>query len=431
VKINKKERKMKIAIHRLKMLIKESMLQFPIGYMTSLNQSFETEVLSTKENYRILKVINRFPDGCQVVLEMIFLDVRIPGELSLYLAEITTLDKMGNISDECYKKGYASNTLTKFLKISDAYNIEIDLTAASQDIKRFPNRQLVDFYKRHGFENYGNPNKSWVEMSRERKSIREMYSPNFEFMSLMSDVGSPMVKQIVKYLIPYKDRLSFEIKDTSDSIDIKMNFDGGYVGEIGADFVGDMCKNCYIVGLSRTAAGELADPDFPAGQKEMYRRIHPAFQIKGYGPILYELCLELVSRRGPDIYLTPDRDSLSPDAYKVWEYYFYKRDDVEKTQLDPAAIPGSHNSIPEKFKHTPFDDSDDCDNQTSEIYYQQPLNKKTEAQIYSQGPEDDHLIDQMFKDYMDHVVNSDPIMKGYRKNSTPFLSVITKLRMIK
>ena len=26
----------------------------------------------------------------------------------------------------------------------------------------------------------------------------------------------------------------------------------------------------------------------------------------------------------------------------------------------------------------------------------------------------------MFKDYMHHVINDDPIMKGYRKNSFPF-----------
>lgn len=41
-----------------------------------------------------------------------------------------------------------------------------------------------------------------------------MYSPNFELMGIMSDIGSPMVKQLAKYVIPYQGRVSFEIEDS-------------------------------------------------------------------------------------------------------------------------------------------------------------------------------------------------------------------------
>ena len=148
------------------------MLNFPINYFDGLSKSFETEILSipgSNKNYRVLKLVKRFSDGCQVIIENIFLDVSESGEFNIYLAEIATLGSDGEISDECYRKGYANDALTEFLKISDQYKIEIDLTAASQDKQKFPNRKLVDFYQGHGFEYGGNPNKGWVEMYRPRK----------------------------------------------------------------------------------------------------------------------------------------------------------------------------------------------------------------------------------------------------------------------
>jgi hypothetical protein len=137
--------------------------------MDDLSLSFETSIEPAKDNYRILKLTKRFPDGCQVTIENIFFDVNAPGEFNLYLAELATLGANGEINDECYRKGYASSALSEFLDISDRYGIEVDLTAASQDKEKFPNRKLVSFYNAHGFEHYGNPNKGTVEMTRPRK----------------------------------------------------------------------------------------------------------------------------------------------------------------------------------------------------------------------------------------------------------------------
>ena len=105
-----------------------------------------------------------------------------------------------------------------------------------------------------------------------RKLIKEMYSPNFEFISLMSDIGSPMVKQLAKYLIPYKDRLKFDIGEDSMSIDIAMILDGFQIGRIGADFLGDMCNNCFVVGFSETVGGNLAHEIFAPREKKIYSR---------------------------------------------------------------------------------------------------------------------------------------------------------------
>ena len=160
---------MKLTRKQLKNIILESMLDFPVSYMDELSRSFQTEIQPSKDNYRILKLTKTFPDGCKVIIENIFLDVRGSGNLNLYLAELATLDANGEVNDECYRKGYARSALSEFLKISDRYSIEVDLTAASQDSEKFPNRKLVDFYNDHGFQHYGNPNKGTVEMSRPRK----------------------------------------------------------------------------------------------------------------------------------------------------------------------------------------------------------------------------------------------------------------------
>jgi len=163
---------MKIERKRLRKLIQESMLNFPISYMDELSRHFETEVQSipgSNKNYRVLKLTKRFPGGCQVIIINMFLNVYKSGEFNLYLAELATLDSSGNINDECYRKGYANSAMSMFLRISDKYNIEVDLTAASQDVDKFPNRKLVSFYNDHGFQHYGNPNKGTVEMTRPRK----------------------------------------------------------------------------------------------------------------------------------------------------------------------------------------------------------------------------------------------------------------------
>ena len=52
---------------------------------------------------------------------------------------------------------------------------------------------------------------------------------------------------------------------------------------------------------------------------------------KGFGPLLYEVAIEFLSRYG--IPLTSDRVSVSDDARKVWST-FQKRADVEAHQLD-------------------------------------------------------------------------------------------------
>lgn len=70
------------------------------------------------------------------------------------------------------------------------------------------------------------------------------------------------------------------------------------------------CLNAFIVGWSKT-------------------------NVKGLGPFVYDLLLELAGETG----VTPDRESVSKSASKVWKYYFFNRNDVEKKPLDDIINP--------------------------------------------------------------------------------------------
>ena len=260
-----------------------------------------------------------------------------------------------------------------------------------------------------------------------RRLIKEMANPKPKFPG----IGESITNKIETYIIPYKDRVRFEINDGSDSIEVNMYLHlidkttkmvsekKVLIGTVIADFVGDMCADCYIVGLSGTLGGENRTKRVIFGfRDDLVDDDDSLFKYGSYGPLLYEICLEVVSKKG-NAYMTCDKNSLEPAAYNVWAYYMFERSDVEieKFQLDPMRIP-------REFRITPDDPSDDCDtglpptNDTAEEFYM----ANTSRLIYSQGPDDDQK--GMFKAYTDYLIEKDPIMKGYRKNSTPLLDLI-------
>ena len=52
----------------------------------------------------------------------------------------------------------------------------------------------------------------------------------------------------------------------------------------------------------------------------------------GWGPLLYDVAIEQATISGNG--LTSDRESVSPQAQRVWNYYLNNRSDVEEHQLD-------------------------------------------------------------------------------------------------
>ena len=73
---------------------------------------------------------------------------------------------------------------------------------------------------------------------------------------------------------------------------------------------------------------EAYEPDETTGNCEGALVVRRAFATKGFGPLLYDLMLEAAGDRG----LTMDRETLSPAALRVWEYYMLNRSDVTKRQ---------------------------------------------------------------------------------------------------
>ena len=108
---------------------------------------------------------------------------------------------------------------------------------------------------------------------------------------------------------------------------------------------------------------------------------------------------------------------MEPAAYNVWAYYLLGRSDVDKYQLDPMRVP-------REFRITPDNPKDDCDtgdpptNDTAEEFYMH----RTSRLVHPQGPDDDP--EGMYRAYTDYLKTEDPIMKGYRKESTPLLDLI-------
>jgi hypothetical protein len=71
----------------------------------------------------------------------------------------------------------------------------------------------------------------------------------------------------------------------------------------------------------------------------------------GYGPLLYDIAIELATAKGSG--LVPDRRSVSDSALDVWNYYLKNRPDVQAVQLD--LVPKEGGPV-----LTPDDPSDDC-----------------------------------------------------------------------
>ena len=124
-------------------------------------------------------------------------------------------------------------------------------------------------------------------------------------------------------------------------------------------------------------------------------------RIDGLGPLLYDLMFDLVYPAP----LAPDRFSVSKNAKRVWEYYFWYRSDIEWIQLDDL----------ENYL-TP-DDGDNC--------------FQNSAIMWSRHPDDLDLANNP-RAIVDEHWSTSPLSKAYRKKGggTPTLDALKKLGII-
>ena len=118
---------------------------------------------------------------------------------------------------------------------------------------------------------------------------------------------------------------------------------------------------------------------------------------KGYGPLLYDVAIEIASMDPSTSGLTPDRTNLSADAFKVWKKYLTIRPDVEKVQLDDL-----ENSL------TP-DAEDNCDPDSATNHAPFP------SLLSLFGDEDEEEYNKNFAKYL----KGSAVMKVYSKKSAP------------
>ena len=107
----------------------------------------------------------------------------------------------------------------------------------------------------------------------------------------------------------------------------------------------------------------------------------------GWGPMLYDVAMEVAGDAG----MMADRQSLSKDAFNVWQVYM-SRDDVQKKQLDD-----------ERNTLTP-DEEDNCDMDTAI-----QRSGLTTADMFSSEWSDEDTAD---------LLKDSPVMKVYTKGPT-------------
>ena len=102
------------------------------------------------------------------------LTMEIDGANQIWLNNLYTTDLRGRQSQDCYRKGYASQMMQAVTHLADTYSITLELIAAPpphirrQDPTLPDANQLAEFYAGHGFYETSR-NSAQVYMRREPK----------------------------------------------------------------------------------------------------------------------------------------------------------------------------------------------------------------------------------------------------------------------
>jgi len=113
-------------------------------------------------------------------------------------------------------------------------------------------------------------------------------------------------------------------------------------------------KNPFVTNLEMKLAKHCAIASILVGKKTGKKwnasEIATSAAQEGYGPLLYDIVMEL--EQG----LMADRSSVSPSAKNVWDYYLNNRGDVEAKKLDDEDNPKTRTKKDDAYV---FDSGDD------------------------------------------------------------------------
>jgi len=125
----------------------------------------------------------------------------------------------------------------------------------------------------------------------------------------------------------------------------------------------------------------------------------------GLGPLLYDIAIEVASNDGSG--LTCDRNSVSDDAYNVWQKYLLSRDDILYGQLDDLENPQTK------------DEFDDCGSYSSSM--------RVDREDGEEYLSDEEFAQQKTEWYFN---KKNPISKFYYKKGMPVVKELIKLKLI-
>lgn len=159
--------------------------------------------------------------------------------------------------------------------------------------------------------------------------------------------------------------------------------------------------------LMGVVAANSYSPDPPCGGAYMvsWAQVEDPFQAEGWGPMLYDIAMELATMAGSG--LIADRSVVSPYAFNVWKYYADSRGDVEKVQLDDK-----------EGRLTPADTEDDCD---------QHVAYSGRGTDYFWEPE---VRDEEWDPHGKDVLLKHPLSKMYRSMGMPTISALENMGKI-
>ena len=86
---------------------------------------------------------------------------------------------------------------------------------------------------------------------------------------------------------------------------------------------------------------------------------------KGWGPLLYDVAIEYATLRGNG--LMPDREMVSGEAKRVWDYYLKNRSDVTAHQLDNLEDELTPGYKPDNCMHSSTEEEHEEDIRTSSL----------------------------------------------------------------
>jgi len=136
-------------------------------------------------------------------------------------------------------------------------------------------------------------------------------------MSLLREYIRELLTEAAYGLPEFKKRgFGVSIEDLGDSFEIKMH---------------DSWPPGNYTALGTISAMQNAEPD-NGPCLGGYTVTWSSVDEDGWGPLLYDLAMELATSKGSG--LTPDRTNVSFQANKVWDYYLANRSDVEMVQMD-------------------------------------------------------------------------------------------------